>query len=94
MNTNKSEKIQISLKMIREALLALGHEKIWFRENGSKVEIITWDGCTAARLNHASKSWEIQPNANSTFTNPSGIKPVNAEELTKEQVFQLSTVYP
>ncbi|MEH5573130.1 hypothetical protein PO590_13735 [Raoultella ornithinolytica] len=94
MTTNKSEKISIGLKMMRAALLALGHERLWIRDSGPQIQIITWDGFIAAQLNRSSQSWEILPGANGTFSNPGADEPNDAKELTEEWTFQLSTVYP
>ncbi|WP_436859084.1 hypothetical protein [Citrobacter tructae] len=90
----QSGKVQIGLTMMRSALLALGHQKVWIRDSGPSVQIITWDGFIAAQLNQYSQSWEIQPGANATFSNPKGAEPDDAKELTEEWTFQLSTVYP
>ncbi|WP_215844860.1 hypothetical protein [Candidatus Pantoea bituminis] len=80
--------------MMRLALLAMGHENVWYRDTGSQVQIITWDGFVAAQLNRSSESWEIQLGANGTFSNPGGIEPDDARELTEEYAFNLSTVHP
>lgn len=94
MTTNKSTKIRIGLKMMRDALLALGHERIWLRNSGPQIQMITWDGFIAAQLNQSSQSWEILPGANGTFSNPGADEPDDATELTDESVFHFSTVYP
>lgn len=94
MTTNKSKKICIGLQMIRAALLALGHERIWIRDSGPQIQIITWDGIIAAQLNLSSQSWEILAGANATFSNPGAYEPDDATELTDEWTFQLSTIYP
>ena len=80
--------------MMRTALLAMGHLKVWIRHSESYVQMITWDGFVAAQLNRSSGSWEIQPGANGTFSNPAETEPDDAQELTEEYAFQLSTVYP
>lgn len=91
---NKSKKNSIGLQMMRDALLALGHERVWLRNSGPQIQIITWDGFIAAQLNQSSQSWEILPGANGTFSNPGADEPDDATELTDEWTFQFSTVYP
>ncbi|EBW6765707.1 hypothetical protein DP806_16725 [Salmonella enterica subsp. enterica serovar Saintpaul] len=93
MSAKTSEKIKILLPMMREALLSLGHEKIWFRDSGPKPQMITWDGFVVAQLNPEAGSWEILPGANGTFSNPKGTEPDDATELTEAWAFQLSTMY-
>ncbi|MHA0871006.1 hypothetical protein [Enterobacter cloacae] len=94
MNVNESVKTRISLPAIRAALLALGHEKLWLRDSGPLVQIITWDEFVAAELDRSGKGWEICPEANFIYSNPEDAAPVDAQELTEESVVRLSVAYP
>lgn len=94
MNVNESVKIRISLPAIRAALLALGHEKLWLRDSAPLIQIITWDEFVAAELDRSGKGWEICPEANFIFSNPSAPAPDDAQELTEESVARLSDAYP
>ena len=86
MNVNESVKIRISLSAIRAALLALGHEKLWLRDSGLLTQIITWDEFVVAELNRKEQGWEICPEANFIYSNPQGLAPDDAQELSEECV--------
>ena len=94
MGTVKSRQIGITLRAMRAALLALGHEKLWVRDDGAFVQIITWDAFVAAELNASGQGWEICPEANFIFSNPKGATPEMATELTEEEVTRLLAIYP
>lgn len=94
MNVNESVKTRISLPAIRAALLALGHEKLWLRDSGLLIQIITWDEFVVAELNRKEQGWEICPEANYIYSNPQGLSPDDAQELSEECVVRLSVDYP
>lgn len=94
MNSEECRQIIIGLMAIRTSLLALGHEKLWLRDDGAFVQIITWDGFVAAELDFTLPGWIIGPEAIFIFSNPVGSAPDDAQELTEECVARLSAVYP
>lgn len=94
MGSAESTQICISLSVMRTSLLALGHEKLWLRDEGYFVQIITWDGFVAAELDHSPPGWIVGPEASFIFSNPEGSVPDDALELTEESVARLSAVYP
>lgn len=80
---------KINLIEIRCALIALGHEKLWFREpvpkgrNQGVCTILTWDNFVVARrdLDVCTKGWDLTHNASVIFPCPAGSSP---NEVTKE----------
>lgn len=94
MYTDECRQIMISLVAIRASLLALGHKKLWLRDDGAFVQIITWDGFVAAELDFTLPGWIIGPEAIFIFSNPQGDAPDDAQELTEECVVRLSFSYP
>lgn len=93
MNVNESVKTSNSLSAIRAALLALGHEKLWLRDSGLLIQIITWDEFVVAELNRKGQNWEICPEANFIYSHPEGTAPDDVQELSEECVARLSVVY-
>lgn len=84
----------IGLAAIRASLLALGHERLWLRDDGAFVQIVTWDGFVAAELDFTLPGWIIGPEAIFIYSNLSGSAPGDAQELTEECVARLSALYP
>ncbi|EHT9986546.1 hypothetical protein MX763_003604 [Salmonella enterica subsp. enterica serovar Montevideo] len=84
---------RIGLSAIWTSLLALGHEKLWLRDDGAFVQIVTWDGFIAAELDFNLPGWIIGPEAIFIYNNPAGYAPDDAQELTDECVARLTAAY-
>jgi len=80
------KKTEITLDMVRQALHALGHQRLWFRHPTEGVcithQVISWDDRIVAERNRKTGEWLICPDANLPHTNPEGITPDGLEELT------------
>lgn len=74
--------------------MVLGHQKLWLRDSGSFVQIISWDDFVIAELDFSLPGWIIGPEASFIFSNPTGLAPDDAQELTEECVRQLANIYP
>lgn len=88
---------------MRLALIALGHEKLWWREpkpTGRKkgvCEIVTWDNFVVARkdLDARNKHWAFTDKATVIFPCPPGGEPdLFDEELDSGAAFFYDTLYP
>lgn len=93
---------KITLIQMHAALIALGHEKLWWREpvpRGRKrgmCQIVTWDNFVVARsdLDVYTKDWDFTDNAAVVFPCPPGGQPSHFDdELDKAATFHYCTLY-
>ena len=87
----KSSKVTVRIEQMRDALLALGHQRIWLRVSPLSAVLITWNGLVVARWNTLSRSWVVLPAANEASTNPAAQEPDEPwiDELTDENGIEL-----
>lgn len=93
---------KINLTEMHNALIALGHEKLWFCwpvPKGRKLgvcKIVTWDNYVVAEKHQdvLTKGWDFTKKASAIFPCPSGSEPWQFdEELCDESLFMLSMIY-
>lgn len=93
---------KITLIEMHAALIALGHDKLWWRDpvpKGRKqgvCQIVTWDDYVVARndLDVDTKGWDFTDKAAVVFPCPPGSKPSHFDdELEDGAVLQYSTFY-
>lgn len=66
---------QIDIVKMCEALMCLGHNSLWLRENSGQRFLITWDNLTVAHFESSQKSWSFQKHADVVNDNPNNDSP-------------------
>lgn len=92
----------IDLRNIHDALIMLGHEKLWFcypRPHNRKkgvCQIVTWNNYIVAErhLDVHTKGWDFTKHTTVIFPYPPGSQPSQFDdELTEESIFTLGLIY-
>lgn len=92
----------IDLRNIHDALIVLGHEKLWFccpRPHHRKLgvcKIVTWNNYTVAErhLDNHTKGWDLTKHATAIFPYPPGNEPSQFDdELTEESISMFGMIY-
>ncbi|KLP80747.1 hypothetical protein ABF81_06945 [Enterobacter hormaechei subsp. steigerwaltii] len=93
---------KITLIEMHAALIALGHEKLWWRApvpKGRKqgvCQIVTWDDYVVARndLDVYTKGWDVTDKAAVVFPRPPGSEPSHFDdELDNDALLHYCTLY-
>lgn len=91
--------MKITLSVLFEALIILGHDRVWMEESefehiygyGCYREIHTWDDRTVAWWDDADDTWYLSTEVD-VITPFLGPLPKKEGELSEEECFQLMTL--
>lgn len=98
----RPERNKITICQMHAALIALGHEKLWWRNpvpKGRKqgvCQIVTWDNFVVAKkdLDVLTKGWDVTDKAAVVFPCPPGGQPSHFdEELNTDTLFNANLRY-
>ena len=92
---------KITLIQLHRALIALGHEKLWWRAPKPKgrkqgvCQIVTWDNFVARNdLDVHTKGWDFTDKATVVFPRSPGSEPTHYDdELDKDAILNYCVLY-